>query len=47
MPTTNFEPKTPKLTYLPVKQIALNNTSQRPYEKVNDSPLSGDLVVRL
>ena len=25
MPTTNFEPQKPKLTYLPVKQIAIYN----------------------
>ena len=28
MPITNFEPQKPKLTYLPVKQIAIFNASQ-------------------
>ena len=47
MPTTNIEPKIPKLAYLPVKQIAKNNASQCPHEKMNENPLSGDLIVRL
>ena len=34
MPSANFESPKPKLVYLPVKQIATYNASQRPYEKI-------------